>query len=364
MFGLPAWVVYAIGGVVTAVGAWVTWRGLVADRWRGVPRCPKCWYNMIGAEGLRCPECGHACRRARDLLRTRRRWRSVAAGGLMALALPAAWLGGNYGQWVLRRILPQWKVVERIELGRFVVERSLARWDDFHAGARVRVYGDGRLVSEMRGYILHVGDSSGPVVGRGEDLNGDGMPDLLIYEYTGGAHCCSNYYFYALDSEFGLRALDRIEAEHGDVRFADLDGDGTNEMTTQDWTFAYWHTSFAGSPAPEVVLRWRGGRCVVAPELMERPASDAAEFAGWVERTLTEEENAAAWSHGGVPVSYWATMLRLIYTGHGDVAERFADEAWPAERSGEEKAAFLAEFRSQLARSPYWRQLGRGDRGG
>ena len=48
------------------------------DRSRGRRRCPRCWYDMEGVPGKRCPECGRDARRERSLFRTRRQWRWMA----------------------------------------------------------------------------------------------------------------------------------------------------------------------------------------------------------------------------------------------------------------------------------------------
>jgi len=63
-----------------------------------------------------------------------------------------------------------------------------------------------------------------------------------------------------------------IEAEHGDVEFVDLDGDSIPEIKLQDWSYAYVFGSFADSYAPDVVLRFKDDRYVIAPDLMTTPA--------------------------------------------------------------------------------------------
>src|ERR1043165_8763663 len=74
-----------LGWAILALGAALFLWAFFWDRSRERLRCPKCWYDMKGL-GLRCPECGHECRAERDLLRTRRRWRtSVAALMLVSL---------------------------------------------------------------------------------------------------------------------------------------------------------------------------------------------------------------------------------------------------------------------------------------
>ncbi|MBY0111810.1 MAG: hypothetical protein K2Y21_03235 [Phycisphaerales bacterium] len=51
---------------------------------RGVPLCPRCWYDMSAHEGL-CPECGATIRDERELVRRKRSWRLVSAAVAMQL---------------------------------------------------------------------------------------------------------------------------------------------------------------------------------------------------------------------------------------------------------------------------------------
>jgi hypothetical protein len=74
----------AIGLAVAAAGL-LLW-ALFWDRSRGRRRCPRCWYDMKGVPGLRCPECGSDARRESRLLKTRRRWRWVGAAMVLVVA--------------------------------------------------------------------------------------------------------------------------------------------------------------------------------------------------------------------------------------------------------------------------------------
>lgn len=57
----------------------VIW-ALVGDRARGRKRCPKCWYDMSGAVGFQCPECGRRVKHERGFGRSKRpRWAFVVA---------------------------------------------------------------------------------------------------------------------------------------------------------------------------------------------------------------------------------------------------------------------------------------------
>src|SRR5262249_34414187 len=83
------WRWWIAGGLLAATGLWVLYAALLRDRARGRRRCPRCWYDMAGVPGLRCPECGHAARRERSLNRARRRWALAPLGALC--------LGGGAG---------------------------------------------------------------------------------------------------------------------------------------------------------------------------------------------------------------------------------------------------------------------------
>lgn len=72
-----------IGLVLFAWGMW-------GSRARGCKRCPKCWYDMSGAPGLTCSECGKTVRTPRGLLRNRRRWWAVVLA--IVLTIPGVYM--------------------------------------------------------------------------------------------------------------------------------------------------------------------------------------------------------------------------------------------------------------------------------
>ncbi|MEX2212569.1 MAG: hypothetical protein WD768_00480 [Phycisphaeraceae bacterium] len=88
-----AWTFWFGAGAATLLGVWLLWRGLLRDRSRGQPRCPRCWYNLSGAvqtDGIfsphACPECGRIVKSQRQLHRTRRRWWVAILGVAMLIA--------------------------------------------------------------------------------------------------------------------------------------------------------------------------------------------------------------------------------------------------------------------------------------
>ncbi len=196
----------------------------------------------------------------------------------------------------------------------------------------------------------------------GNDLIGNGHPDLVVSGYTGGASCCLVFYMFELKPKF--RSLGKIQTRDTDQlspHFVRLEPGGGAELILHDWTFARWHASFESSPAPIVMLEYKNGGWRVASEVMREPAPTQAELETKANNvrldTMAENYNDPfrTWPDAKIPSSMWANMLNLIYTGHPDLAWKFLDLAWPAEIRGKDR--FLADFRAQLKHSPYYDEI-------
>lgn len=107
LFAVTAVLVLLLG----ALAVFAVWWALFGDRARH-RRCPRCWHDLTGTQGLRCGECGHEARHERELHRTRRRW-GAAAAALAAILGVTAWvrleaLGSSWTShvpdWVLVRM--------------------------------------------------------------------------------------------------------------------------------------------------------------------------------------------------------------------------------------------------------------------
>jgi hypothetical protein len=103
------WVLPLLGTTLIVVGGVVAiWAGL-SDRSLGRKRCPRCWYDMDAVKGLVCPECGKAGSE-KKLLRTRRHWRGIVLGLLLAAVgcgrFAEPWYQrGTYLKWIPTRLL-------------------------------------------------------------------------------------------------------------------------------------------------------------------------------------------------------------------------------------------------------------------
>jgi DNA-directed RNA polymerase subunit RPC12/RpoP len=75
--------------VVVLVGAVVGLWAVFGDPARGRVRCARCWYDLSGAgtSPVVCPECGKLTTKARQLRRSRRRWRVAIAALMMTIGV-------------------------------------------------------------------------------------------------------------------------------------------------------------------------------------------------------------------------------------------------------------------------------------
>jgi hypothetical protein len=164
-------------------------------------------------------------------------------------------------------------------VSRFVVQRWIRRGSPPPSPAG---YCDCLTVVLEAGHVrLDLGPESGiTTVSALPDVTGDAREELVVHDYTGGAHCCNFTRIFSFDTE-GPRPLLSLSTGHCEVQLVDLDGDGRAEVRTCDDHFAYAFCSFADSPKPPVVLAFdRGtGRFEVATRRFARempePSLDA-----------------------------------------------------------------------------------------
>ena len=79
-----------------------------------------------------------------------------------------------------------------------------------------------------------------------EDLDNDGKKEILIDQYTGGAHCCTYLTACRIVND-KLVVLDTLWWGDSGYEIKDLNKDGKKELRGVNTWFAYAFTSFAGS---------------------------------------------------------------------------------------------------------------------
>lgn len=189
----------------------------------------------------------------------------------------------------------------------------------------------------------------------GADLNADGKADMVVTSYVGGT--TSKLVTYVYELEPTLRLISKIRGDNGNIRIADVDGDGKYEIVAEDWTFVNLNASFAESSAVEVIFEWDGASYKPSPRLMRKELEKSN---GEIDRVLSEVKEKWHEDTGKeCPHIIWSTMLRLIYAGKSEEAYDFLDSAWPEGKIG--KRQFIKGFHAKLARSPYYRAMAIGD---
>ena len=223
----------------------------------------------------------------------------------------------------------------------------------------------GKQVFFQKGFEFGVGnvledysDYTNTLVTMGNSINSDGQPNLVISEFTGGAHCCFNYYIFQIGEKF--RCVDQIETLDGESDFKDLRGDGNLELVMYDWTFAYFGSAGFAESAPEVILSYQDRTYLPDLNLMSKPAPTEREIETWAGgfkaqfRDAVKFEEDQKWT---APPEMWEKMLDLIYSGNMGSAWRLCDLSWPADHPGKE--LFLNEFKQRLKSSPYYKYVSR-----
>lgn len=249
---------------------------------------------------------------------------------------------------------------EAFAFGQYVL--TVHRSEDACEGS-FEVRRKGRTVLSRSGYRFYVGrfpdeEDSFPRDKIGKDINGDGVPDIVVWEWTGGVHAC--FLAHVVELRGDCRVLTTIDGVDSIPHFQDLDGDGKLEVVVRDCTYAYWPGCFASSPLPEVILRWQKGKYHVASDLMKRGRLFDA---GLRERAKVIRESSG-WSRLGPGYSRWEipqelfeTALDLMYCGREERGWQFIREAW---RPGYEfDEGLVKELHALMAQSPYWRELKR-----
>jgi len=98
-----------IGASVCLFALLLTIWALIGDRSRGRKRCPKCWYDMSGARGLQCPECGKTAKSERKLGKARRpRWAFVLAVLMVVPGMYAMVVGKRVTEYGAFAAVPTW----------------------------------------------------------------------------------------------------------------------------------------------------------------------------------------------------------------------------------------------------------------
>ena len=340
------WLSYGGGAIALVLAA-----RAMAPRW---PRggCSCCGYDRRGLGDRACPECGarHTARGYRP------RWALLVCAIMLGTPGLTWWLlrePVRKAWWWVR--YPRWELVSNLEVGPVEVRVFHGgRPDNQILGRRVEARKDGRLFFESESLceVSLAGGYRSPKPYH-EDLTGDGVPELILEDYSGGAHCCTTWRIFDVSGKPVL--LDVIEWHDFHAGVVDCDGNGVFEIACADWRWTYWNASYVESPRPPIILGWDGSDFVPRPEFMRTPRPDnesLAEDALGLHLFMLDPPPNWIWARGQPIPQMWGTMLELLYGGHVAEVWEFLEATWPESVPGKE--AFVCEFEDSLATSDYW----------
>ncbi|CAM3199110.1 hypothetical protein DEDE109153_03165 [Deinococcus deserti] len=92
-----------------------------------------------------------------------------------------------------------------------------------------------------------------------QPLRPGGRPELVISDFSGGAHCCQTVYLFTQDTG-PVRNLGILDGGNYGATFTDLNRDGLKEILFASDVLAYYDWSYAVSPSLNTVLGWDGVR--------------------------------------------------------------------------------------------------------
>jgi hypothetical protein len=133
------------------------------------------------------------------------------------------------------------------------------------------------------------------------DLDADGVQDVIVFHFTGGAHCCSEYLIFR-ETYTGMLLDHYFSLGNGGIgSVTDLDGDGIPELEAWDDRLAYFtDLSYAASPSLPLVLCRTGngtytGCTNLFPDRMQAAADTfEAALGDAVQRQASDEEKRSA----------------------------------------------------------------------
>lgn len=226
--------------------------------------------------------------------------------------------------------------------------------------SRIEIWQAGQLIYTLKGHVaLGYGlDEDQPPDGVkikvGDDLTGDGIPELLVSEWSGGTHCCYTFHLFRMGERFShIQDIALLDAD--EATFVRRPGVKGLVLVTNDYSaFAYFPEGFAGSPAGRVFLSFQGDKFQPDARLMKsNPPTDTeiTKCAGLFKPSRAWKEKANA----GQPMGMWYYATDLIYTGNARQAWKFLDAAWGG--SAAEKKKYVGDYQQRFTKSVYYQEL-------
>lgn len=185
------------------------------------------------------------------------------------------------------------------------------------------------------------------------DLNGDGVPDFVVRQWSGGAYCCYTYEIFSMSpdckrlwhNEAGCAHLKIIEPRST----APKANAGTSEgkclkprrspatLAMEDGSFLYWRTHTLQGPRP--IVYFTGGKNgFTFNRFKTLKPTNQARLAKLMNQSWSEESEAF--------------FIQLVYTGNVQDALTMLNKLEPSERT-----EFARSFMDVFRKSPFYYRI-------
>ncbi len=221
-------------------------------------------------------------------------------------------------------------------------------------------FGEDLLTIRRSGLLIHAeiaphidfitSDQGGADIPKLVPITSAAARDLVIETFSGGAHCCFAIEIATLGDPFHISEPQDVR-DAGAALFA-LPGSPLFGLRSADEAYAYRWTSFADSPAPELLLRYDTDKgFMLASDLMKKPVPSADKL----QQMAAAMRADSGWksSPGSPPRDYLQAILDLVYSGNLKAAKVYAVKAWPDAVPGRQD--FIDDLNQcALPSSPWW----------
>lgn len=181
------------------------------------------------------------------------------------------------------------------------------------------------------------------------DINGDGIPDLVIEETNGT--CCIDFSMISLGETFVENKFPSTTGAQFEI--VDLDGDRKYEIRTTDTTFYRQpeEDGWVRNVVANIILEAIDGKYVYSKRFMTKNTID--DLPAQIEKARQEVTK-----NGNIPHFVEEYTIKLIFQGQGDAALQYMDTIFDDTTLKAEKNEIINEIISTLAfHSPYWEEI-------
>ena len=223
-------------------------------------------------------------------------------------------------------------------------------------GQRMRVLDKIPMLSaQVEHFAPDPGEDTAATAELDTDLDGDGVAEFIVSEYTGGANCCFSLHICKVWPHPHYQVLELDYASDG--IFTQLDDDPAMEAEVRDFSMDFFYSGPRRGVAPPLKLDFDGRDWLPSAKLMRGAPATEGELEAMVRLWdgFEIDDRGSVTKFGDHAREPWTPLVRLVYLGHADQAWLVLEKAIP--RSPSARRAFWNSMIEHLRMSKGWDTL-------